>query len=376
MAPEALSSPPGQGGPAWFPCPGCDRVVTSLVREAPEAGHHAYSSSHCCHECEARAPEGHSKDCWRCASVPSAAFRELRLPGAEAPAHYLLHDPGPGAAGGELLPAVLFLHGSMTYLYPETLWWDVKGLVEKNMVVAKHFVVIAPFGAVGEPIAKPSCWTKANRFGVDVPYVEKFDEDAAWVMFLGAIRALGPGRVDPARLHVMGYSMGGQGSWNIAVRYGSRLASVVPIAGSCSWSGDAWANQAAHLAELRSLPLWAYCGAEDGRAVSWRDFWWVADRRGLPSRAVEREVDVQVPTASLTVHEWSTELSLGLVRDTSGRHSNHCIWDTIFHNEDGFGLFSRMLAARCQTPLSANLEAEPPFPASRCPEQGVPPARG
>jgi len=359
---------PDKGGPtaAWLPCPGCDRFVTGLVRGGwPKGGHHIYSQSHCCIACERGASGGHCEDPWACAGLPGTLLRQHRLPITEAPAHYLLWEPDPNGCVAPPFPAILFLHGSVQYLYPETLWWDLRDLVTRNIAVREGFVVVAPFASAGEPLARVSDWTKLDRFGDDVPYVDGFDEVRVWAVFLGALQVLGPDRVDASRLHVVGYSMGGQAAWNLAVRYGSRLASVVPFAGRCGWHEDAWAMQEQVLTELRNLFIWCYCGEADTSAVSWRDFWWLADQRGLATvstKCTESHVIPEQGVVEEVVHAWGANLHLSLVRSIV---SCHCIWNVILHNEDAFTLFTRMCVLRCLTPVPIPLHVEDPFPAGR-----------
>jgi predicted peptidase len=61
--------------------------------------------------------------------------------------------------------------------------------------------------------------------------------------------------VDPDRVYVCGYSMGGFGTWRLAAESPLRFAAIVPIAGG----GDV--NQAKRLV---GLPTWAFHGDEDG----------------------------------------------------------------------------------------------------------------
>jgi predicted peptidase len=61
-------------------------------------------------------------------------------------------------------------------------------------------------------------------------------------------------RLDPQRVYLAGFSMGGYGAWALAARAPGRFAAVVPIAGG----GDpSWAQQ------LIDAPVWAVHGAED-----------------------------------------------------------------------------------------------------------------
>jgi predicted peptidase len=61
-------------------------------------------------------------------------------------------------------------------------------------------------------------------------------------------------QVDRNRIYLIGYSMGGYGTWRTAARYPDLFAAIVPIGGG----GDA--NDAESLA---SIPVWAFHGAND-----------------------------------------------------------------------------------------------------------------
>jgi len=60
--------------------------------------------------------------------------------------------------------------------------------------------------------------------------------------------------IDPERLYVTGYSMGGYGTWSLAVAAPERFAAIAPLAGG----GDM--RQAKRLARLA---IWAFHGARD-----------------------------------------------------------------------------------------------------------------
>eukprot|EP00747_Dinoflagellata_sp_TGD_P019726 gnl/TRDRNA2_/TRDRNA2_127363_c0_seq1.p1 gnl/TRDRNA2_/TRDRNA2_127363_c0~~gnl/TRDRNA2_/TRDRNA2_127363_c0_seq1.p1 ORF type:complete len:279 (-),score=39.89 gnl/TRDRNA2_/TRDRNA2_127363_c0_seq1:42-878(-) len=260
-------------------------------------------------------------------------------------AHCLVHVPEGNVRG---LPAVLFLHGGVTYVYPETLWQDFHDLIANNAVIRDRFVLVAPLASVGEPLAVVSQWrTKTDRFGNVNPYVDDFDEELVWDTFLRVLRDLRPGCVDLSRLAVVGYSMGGQGVWNLMVHHGSRLAAAVPFAGCCQWQGDAWGNEEAILKEVNNLAIRSYNGEADTGTYSMRDFWWLAAKRGLDWKPAER-TEQHAEKVELVVHSWAESLQLCLVRGTV---SSHCCWEVVFNNEDSFGLFSWLERLRCATPL-------------------------
>ncbi len=60
--------------------------------------------------------------------------------------------------------------------------------------------------------------------------------------------------VDECRVYVTGLSMGGYGTWNLAVRYPHRLAAIAPICGG---------GVSLLAYRLKDLPIWAFHGAKD-----------------------------------------------------------------------------------------------------------------
>jgi predicted peptidase len=61
-------------------------------------------------------------------------------------------------------------------------------------------------------------------------------------------------KVDKSRVYLTGLSMGGAGTWNTAVKYGDKLAAIVPICGR----GDLNAVE-----KIKDLPTWVFVGAKD-----------------------------------------------------------------------------------------------------------------
>jgi predicted peptidase len=61
-------------------------------------------------------------------------------------------------------------------------------------------------------------------------------------------------RIDSDRLYVTGLSMGGFGTWSLAIAYPSRFAAIAPICGG----GDPNA-----VCVIQHLPVWAFHGAKD-----------------------------------------------------------------------------------------------------------------
>lgn len=60
--------------------------------------------------------------------------------------------------------------------------------------------------------------------------------------------------VDPSRVYVTGLSMGGQGTWKLALAYPDRFAAIMPICGY---------GYPSRACELRNIPIRVYHGAKD-----------------------------------------------------------------------------------------------------------------
>lgn len=61
-------------------------------------------------------------------------------------------------------------------------------------------------------------------------------------------------RVDKNRIYVTGLSMGGQGTWSLALTQPNRFAAIAPI---CGWT-DTW-----EVCKIKHLPVWVFHGAKD-----------------------------------------------------------------------------------------------------------------
>ena len=63
------------------------------------------------------------------------------------------------------------------------------------------------------------------------------------------------GKVDLDRIYVVGFSMGGYGTWDLIVRHPGRFAAAVPVCGA----GDPSKAEG-----IKDLPVWAFHGDKDG----------------------------------------------------------------------------------------------------------------
>lgn len=63
-------------------------------------------------------------------------------------------------------------------------------------------------------------------------------------------------QIDSDNISLTGYSMGGTGTWNLAVQYPELFARIAPLSGSAR-------GQAAKLEALKDIPVWAFVGSDD-----------------------------------------------------------------------------------------------------------------
>lgn len=61
-------------------------------------------------------------------------------------------------------------------------------------------------------------------------------------------------RVDKNRIYVTGLSMGGHGTWSLAIEQPNRFAAIAPV---CGWADTSKASTIAH------IPIWVFHGAKD-----------------------------------------------------------------------------------------------------------------
>jgi predicted peptidase len=69
-------------------------------------------------------------------------------------------------------------------------------------------------------------------------------------------------KVDGGRVYLTGLSMGGYGTWKLALAYPEKFAAIAPICGGGEYI-DALLASRAKAAALKSLPVWAFHGAKD-----------------------------------------------------------------------------------------------------------------
>lgn len=146
---------------------------------------------------------------------------------------YLLYLPEDYQAGKES-PIMLFLHGRGESDGPLSVVakWGPPLLVAEGQQLP--YILISP------QCPKEDSWSSATQqtrlIELLDAIVEKFGGDAN-------------------RIYLTGLSMGGSGSWRMAADQPEKFAAVVPICGR---------GQTADAEKLTSLPIWVFCGDQDG----------------------------------------------------------------------------------------------------------------
>ncbi len=148
---------------------------------------------------------------------------------------YLLHLPSGYTDFDEPRPLLVFLHGAgeinkgLDVLKGCDVWHFAKG-----HVAAKDypFITVSPM---------------TPRHGWEPLRVVRLVEDVI-------ARQPKRYRIDPTRIYLTGYSMGGFGTFAVACEYPERFAAIAPLAGG----GDP--EQAGR---LKSVPTWAFHGNAD-----------------------------------------------------------------------------------------------------------------
>ncbi len=149
---------------------------------------------------------------------------------------YLLHLPAAYSDAGDPWPVILFLHGA--------------GERGSNLnLVKKH------------GIPKVAAQRKDFPFITISPQCPKH---SWWMLQLDALTALlddvlARHNADASRVYLTGLSMGGNGTWALAMQHPGRFAAIAPVCGHDLFLLGLPDNARV----LRKMPVWAFHGARD-----------------------------------------------------------------------------------------------------------------
>jgi predicted peptidase len=155
--------------------------------------------------------------------------------------NYLLFVPeGYGKEPRKKWPLILFLHGvGERGDNPE----ELELLKEVGLPTLLEQQADFPF-----IVLSPQCPTDSN-------WESQLDDVDALLDEVAATYA-----VDPDRVYLTGLSMGGFGTWALALRHPDRFAALVPIAGGYRFGSDATPES---ICDLKDVPVWVFHGAQD-----------------------------------------------------------------------------------------------------------------
>ena len=185
--------------------------------------------------------------------------------------HYLLSLPtGYDAAGEKTWPVILFLHGSgergtdpwkVAVHGPPKL---IRGPVPPPVPAPDTIAPPPPLPESAEARAlreQSAAFLKANFIVVSpqCPSGTTWDDDGVLALL---DEVMAKHKTDGHRVYLTGLSMGGFGTWSVAMKYPERFAAVVPICGGGSPTDIRRASREKKTA-LLSLGVWAFHGAKD-----------------------------------------------------------------------------------------------------------------
>ncbi len=151
------------------------------------------------------------------------------------------HDFSKRVEAGEKVPVFVSLHGSGGHNYLNGLMEGAEGTVNLEYVDDSFeypFIVLAPSLPTRED-GRYAC----RGWGAIADLVIK-----ALDLVLDEFPA------DRDRVYLGGFSMGGRGTWDVAIKYPERFAALVPAAGWRETEG---------LERIKHLPIWVFHGLKD-----------------------------------------------------------------------------------------------------------------
>jgi predicted peptidase len=162
-------------------------------------------------------------------------FRTYIAPEQAVTLNYLLYlPPEYDPQRSDRWPLVLFLHGS-------SMRGDDVNLVKRQgLSRLVHQGQEFPFILVSPQCPSSQWWTWPQLRAALSHLLDEVESNYA---------------VDPKRIYVTGLSMGGFGTWSLAIAYPQRFAAIAPISGP--------ADDLDRISAIRHLPVWAFHNEQD-----------------------------------------------------------------------------------------------------------------
>jgi len=157
----------------------------------------------------------------------------------------------PGAVRGTA-PLIVWLHSTdgRGQDNAQQLGPEVEVLVSDRVQRAGPAFVLAPQCPRGDKWANRDATFPLRPY--DLGAVPESDAARSTVALIGSL--LGRYPIDPKRIYLMGFSMGGSGTWDMLMRHPELFAAGVPIAGVAD---------VGRASLLASMPVWSFHGELD-----------------------------------------------------------------------------------------------------------------
>jgi predicted peptidase len=200
----------------------------------------------------------------------------------------LVFDPDAGAAEGEPPPLILFLHGigergNGGGELPLVAKW---GLPKWRQAGRALLPAPFPFRVVAPQCPPERTWW--DDAGILAGLIELLD------------RLIAGGSADPSRVVLTGFSMGGIGTFALALKEPRRFAAIAPVCGRCP--------EPERLPELAHIPAWIAWGENDAHRHLAEGSALAAERLA-PSGKVTMRRYAPEPTAEASPHALAGDLA-------------------------------------------------------------------
>lgn len=151
---------------------------------------------------------------------------------------------------GQKYPLVIFLHGAGERGDDNTaqLIHGVKRFAQDDFLERYPCFVVAP-QCPNEKIWASVGWWEASAAMKELPS----DPMSNLIKLIDSLEKSLP--IDTQRIYVTGLSMGGYGTWELALRQPKRYAAIAPVCGGTDLS---------KLDRIKDVPAWVFHGAKDG----------------------------------------------------------------------------------------------------------------